>query len=399
MLRPNTFALTVLLASLTGLGPMSTDMYVPSLPDIAQALHAPIAEVQLTISSYLLGFAAGQILYGPVSDRFGRRPVLLAALCLYGFGSVLCAMTRSIDGLIAARAVQALGGAGAIVLARAVVRDLYSGVRAGRELSVMGSIQAFAPIMAPVIGGVLQTAFGWRASFILLVILAVVSGSIVARLLPETLQTRTPGPFSLAAMGGLYRSVLKHRGFLAHVGIMATTFVGLYAWVSGASIVIQGVYGLSPLAFGFTYAFGSLGYMLGTSIAVRSVMRLGLNRMIGIGTAIMAAGGLTMAAVVALGLGNVAWLVLGMTIYLVGMGFAQPQAMASALTPFPDRAGTASSLLGFSQQSSAAIAAAAIGAYLGRSAWPVAGTIAAMGCLAFLIWSTTRAVRAETMKP
>jgi MFS transporter, DHA1 family, multidrug resistance protein len=395
MLRPGTFALTLLLASLTGLGPLSTDMYVPSLPAIGHALSAPTAQVQLTISSYLVGFAVGQILYGPLSDRFGRKPVLLAALILYGFGSVICATTQSIDALIAARPVQALGGAGAIVLARAVVRDLYSGVRAGRELSLMGSIQAFAPIMAPVIGGVLQTAFGWRASFILLVIVAVLVGSATARLLPETLHKPTPGPFSFSGMGRLYRSVLEHRSFLAHLGIMTTMFVGLYAWVSGASIVIQGVYGLSPLAFGLTYAVGSLGYMLGTNIAARIVMRLGLDRMIGLGTAIMAAGGLAMAAVTALGLANVVWLVLGMTTYLAGMGLAMPQTMAGALTPFPDRAGTASSLMGFSQQSFAAVAAAVIGTFLGRSAWPVAGTIAAMGCLAFLIWATTRGVRAE----
>lgn len=395
MLRPGTFALTLLLASLTGLGPLSTDMYVPSLPAIGHALNAPIAQVQLTISSYLIGFAAGQILYGPLSDRFGRRPVLLAALILYAIGSVICATTQSIDALIAARPVQALGGAGAIVLARAVVRDLYSGVHAGRELSLMGSIQAFAPIMAPVIGGVLQTTFGWRANFILLVIIAVVVGSATARLLPETLHKPTPGPFSLRTMAGLYRSVLKHRSFVAHLGIMTTMFVGLYAWVSGASIVIQGVYGLSPLAFGLTYAVGSLGYMLGTHIAARIVMRHGLDRMIGLGTAIMAAGGLAMAAVTAFGLANVVWLVLGMTTYLAGMGLAMPQTMAGALTPFPDRAGTASSLLGFTQQSFAAVAAAIIGTFLGRSAWPVAGTIAAMGCLAFLIWATTRKVRAE----
>src|ERR1700761_5287832 len=160
MLRPDTFALTLLLASLTALGPMSSDMYVPSLPDISHSLHVPIAQVQLTISSYLVGFAAGQIVYGPLSDRLGRKPVLLVAIFIYGLGSVLCATTRSIDALIAARFVQALGGAGAIVLARAVVRDLYSGVRAGRELSLMGSIQALAPIAAPLIGGILQTVFG-----------------------------------------------------------------------------------------------------------------------------------------------------------------------------------------------------------------------------------------------
>ena len=302
MLRPGSFALTLLLASLTGIGPLSTDMYVPSLPDIGRALHASTEQVQLTISSYLLGFATGQILYGPISDRFGRKPVMMAALVLYGIGSIVCATTQSIEMLAALRFVQALGGAGAIVLARAVVRDLYSGVRAGRELSLMGSIQALAPILAPVIGGVLQTVFGWRASFILLVIFAVGVGTATARLLPETLHKPTPGPFSLAAMGRLFASVLAHRSFLAHLGIVITTFVGLYAWVSGSSIVIQGIYGLSPLAFGATYAIGSSGYLLGTNIAVRVVMRHGLDRMIGIGTAIMAAGGLTMAAVVALGL-------------------------------------------------------------------------------------------------
>ena len=395
MLRPDTFALTLLLASLTALGPMSSDMYVPSLPDIGHSLHVPIAQVQLTISSYLVGFAMGQIIYGPISDRLGRKPVLLVAIVIYGLGSVLCATTRSIDALIAARFVQALGGAGAIVLARAVVRDLYSGVRAGRELSLMGSIQAFAPIAAPLIGGILQTVFGWHASFILLVIVSIAFGTLTARLLPETLRKRTSEPLSLATMGNLYGSVLSHRSFLAHLAIMTTTFVGLYAWVSGASVVIQGVYGLSPLAFGMTYAVGSLGYMLGTNIAVRIVMRLGLGPMIGIGTAIMAAGGLLMAAVVAFGLTSVTWLVGSMTVYLAGMGLAMPQTMAAALTPFPDRAGTASSLLGFSQQSCGAIAAAAIGAYLGGSAWPVAGTIAAMGVAAFALWASTIKMRAE----
>lgn len=393
MLRPDTFALTLLLALLTGLGPLSMDMYLPSLPDIARALNASTAQTQLTISSYLTGFAAGQIIYGPISDRFGRKPVMLVALALYGVASIVCATTQSIETLTALRFVQALGGSGSIVLARAVVRDLYSGVRAGRELSLMGSITAFAPIVAPVIGGVLQTAFGWRASFILLVMFALVAGSVAARLLPETLRERTPGPFSLASMGRLYRSVLAHRGFIAHLGILTATFVGLMAWVSGASIVMQGVYRLSPVEFGGTYAVGAAGYMLGTHIAARIVTRLGLDRTMGIGAVTLAIGGLAMAAVVALGLSHVAWLVGAMTIYLAGMGLTLPQAMAGALTPFPDRAGTASSLMGFTQQTSAAIAAAVIGHYLGHSAWPVAGVVAAMGCLALIVWALTRHLR------
>jgi DHA1 family bicyclomycin/chloramphenicol resistance-like MFS transporter len=394
MLTPGTFALTLLLSFLTALGPLSMDMYLPSLPDIARALQAPILDVQLTISSYLFGFAVGQIFYGPISDRIGRKPVLLTALVLYGLASIGCALAQSIHGLIALRFIQALGGAGVIVLARAVVRDIYSGARASRELSLMGAVTAFAPIVAPTIGGLLQTVFGWRATFVLLVIFAGVAGSVATLLLPETLRQRATEPFSFARMLALYPSVLAHRGFLANLGIMTTTFIGLFAWVSGAPIVMQGaIYGLTPLAFGVIFALGAGGYMLGTFTAARVVMRIGIDRTMGIGCVTLAAGGLIMAAVVALHLGNVIWFVGSMMIYLTGLGLALPAAMAGALTPFHDRAGTASSLMGFTQQSGAAIAAAAVGLYLGKSAWPVAGTVASMGCVALLIWALTRKVR------
>lgn len=393
MLRPGTFALTLLLSLLTGLGPLTVDMYLPSLPDIGRALHASTAQVQMTVSSYLFGFAIGQIVYGPISDRLGRKPVLLAALTLFGFGSIVCAAAQSVETLMAVRFVQAVGGAGAIVLARAIVRDLYTGVRAGHQLSVMGSIMAFAPIVAPVIGGALQISFGWRASFILLAIFAIMTGLATAYLLPETLQRRTSGPISLRSIGNLYYSVLVDRSFLAHLGILTTSYVGLFAWVAGASVVIQGIYGLSPVAFGVTYAVGAGGYMLGTYVAARIVMRLGLDRTIGVGAVALVAGGLAVAAVVAFGFGNVAWLVGAMTIYIAGLGLSMPQTMAGALTPFPDRAGTASSLLGFTQQFCAGIGAAGVGLYLGHSAWPVAGVVAGMGCLAFIVWALTRQVR------
>ena len=396
MLQPGTLALTLLLSLLTALGPLTMDMYLPSLPAIGQALDASTAAVQLTISSYLLGFAVGQILYGPLSDRVGRRPVILAALVIYVAATVVCAVAQTIGILIALRFVQALGGAGCIVLARAAVRDLYSGERAGRELSLMGSITAFAPIVAPAIGGLLQDAFGWRASFYLLVVFALVAGATAARFLPETLRQRASGPFSFGAMGALYRSVLVHRGFLANLGILVAAFVGLFAWISGAPFVMQGLYAMTPVAFGATYAVGAAGYMVGAYVAARVVMRLGLDRTVGMGAVIMAAGGLAMAASVALGLSSVAWLVGTMTIYLAGMGLVLPQTQAGALTPFADSAGTASSLLGFAQQSSAAIAAAAIGHFLGYSAWPVAGTIGVAGVVGLVLWVTTRRVRATS---
>jgi MFS transporter, DHA1 family, multidrug resistance protein len=398
MLQPGTFALTLLLSFLTALGPLSMDMYLPSLPDIGRTLSAPVLQVQLTISSYLFGFAVGQIFYGPLSDRLGRRPVLLAALVAYALATVGCAAARSIDALIALRFVQALGGAGAIVLARAVVRDLYSGVRAGRELSLMGAITGVAPIVAPVIGGGLQTFFGWRATFLVLVICAVVIGATAARLLPETLRERPKTAFSLREMIGLYRSVAVHPGFLANLAILTASFVGLFAWISGAPVLMQSVvYGLSPFAFGVTFAVGATGFVLGTLLAARIVIRFGLDRLIGLGTAAMACGGLAMALVVALSLSHVLWFVGGMTLYLAGIGFALPSTMAGALTPFPDRAGTASSVMGLVQQSGAAVTAAVVGAYLGHSAWPVASVVAVMGCASFAIWLSTRRVRAAAL--
>jgi DHA1 family bicyclomycin/chloramphenicol resistance-like MFS transporter len=394
MLRPGTFALTLLLAALTALGPLSIDMYLPSLPEIGRALAAPTASVQLTISSYLIGFAAGQIIYGPVSDRYGRRPVLFGAVAVYLAGVITCAATPSIDPLIAARFLQGIGGSGAIVLARAIVRDLYSGVRAARELSLMGSISAFAPIVAPMIGGVLQTQFGWRANFVLMAAAAVIALAMAIRLLPETLRQRSAEPFSLAWLGKGYLSLLRHRSFVAYLAILTISYAGLFAWISGAAVVLEGIYGMSPVTFGFTFALGAAGYMTGAAGAARLVQRLGLDRMMGLGVSLLAAGGSAFAAIVAAQIPNGLWLIVAMAIYLAGLGLAMPQAMAGALTPFPERAGMAASLLGVVQQSAAAAAAAAVGTYLGQSAWPVAGAVFAAGWITFLVWAFTRRLRA-----
>jgi len=384
MLRPGTFALTLLLAALTALGPLSIDMYLPSLPEIGRALAAPTASVQLTISSYLIGFAAGQIIYGPVSDRYGRRPVLFGALAVYVVGVGICAATPSIDPLIVARFLQGIGGSGAIVLARAIVRDLYSGVRAARELSLMGSISAFAPIVAPMIGGLLQTQFGWRANFVLMAAAAVIALAMAIRLLPETLRQRSAEPFSLVWLGKGYLSLLRHRSFVAYLAILTISYAGLFAWISGAAVVLEGIYGMSAVTFGFTFALGAAGYMTGAAGAARLVQRLGLDRMMGLGVSLLAAQ-----------IPNGLWLIVAMAIYLAGLGLAMPQAMAGALTPFPERAGMAASLLGLVQQATAAAAAAAIGTYLGQSAWPVAGVVFAAGWLTFLVWAFTRRLRAR----
>jgi DHA1 family bicyclomycin/chloramphenicol resistance-like MFS transporter len=393
MLRPGTFALTALLAALTGIGPLTTDMYLPSLPSIASELNAPIAQVGLTISAYLIGFAFGQIVYGPVSDRHGRKPVLLGALVVYIAATIVCVLSTSIEMLIVARAIQALGGAGGVVLTRAIVRDFYSGARAGRELSLIGSVMALAPVVAPLIGGVLQTAFGWRAIFMLLVAAGASMLIVVWRLLPETLNERAEQPVSPSAMLASYRVVARNRGYLGYLSLGAVSFAGLFAWISGASFVLQNLYSLTPFVFGVYFAIGSFGYLTGTSAAAKLVTRAGLDLTLGIGSAIMATGGLALVAELAFHLDSALGIVLAVAVFLAGFGMVLPQSIAGAMQPFPERAGAASSLFGFVQQSAAALSGAIVGWLLGSSAWPLASAVAAMGCLTLVLWFVTRGVR------
>ena len=395
MLRPGTFALTALLAALSAVAPLTTDMYLPSLPNIAQQLSASTAQVQLTISAYLIGFALGQIFYGPLSDRHGRKPVLLCAVALYCVASLVCALSTSVEMLIVARFAQALGGSGGVVLVRAIVRDLYSGARAGRELSLIGSVTALAPVLAPVVGGILQTGFGWRSIFVTLVIAGLASGGMVWLRLPETLATRAAEPVSPVNMLKSYRVVARHPAFLAYLGISTASYAGLFAWISGASFVLQNLYGLTPFNFGIAFALGSIGYMTGTLIAARLVARLGLDGIIGLGSVAVSIGGLGMVAAVALGLTSAISLVLPVAVYLAGLGMVLPQTIAGAMTPFPERAGTASALLGFIQQSAAALCGAVVGWLLGANAWPIAIAVAVMGCTTLAIWLSTRRLRAR----
>jgi DHA1 family bicyclomycin/chloramphenicol resistance-like MFS transporter len=398
MLRPGTFALTALLAALSAIGPLTTDMYLPSLPDIARQLHASTAQAQFTISAYLIGFAVGQIFYGPVSDRHGRKPILIAALALYCIASLACSLSTSIEMLIVARAFQALGGCGGIVLARAIVRDIHSGARAGRELSLIASVMALAPVLAPIAGGFLQTYFGWRAVFFTLVGAGFAGVGIVWAALPETLKSRAAEPLSITSILRSYRLVAGNPAYLAYLGITAASYAGLFAWISAAAFVLQDLYRLSPFDFGIAFALGSVGYMIGSALAARVVVTTGLDGVLGIGAATCAAGGIGMVLAVACGFPSSLALVFPMAIYLAGLGMVLPQGIAGALTPFPERAGAASSLFGFVQQSVAALCGAVVGWLLGQSAWPLAIGVAAMGCATLFLWLITQGMRRAVPK-
>jgi DHA1 family bicyclomycin/chloramphenicol resistance-like MFS transporter len=314
---------------------------------------------------------------------------------LFCAASLACALAPSIETLIAARALQALGGAGALVLPRAIVRDLFSGEHAGRELSRIGAVMSCAPIIAPLIGGMVQTAFGWRAGFIVVVGIGVAAFIPVCRALPETLPRRSSEPFAIGHILRGYRAFARQRAFVSHLGIAASSYAGLFAWISGSPFVLQELYGLSPLGFSIAFAIASIGSVAGAAIAAVVVMRIGLDPTIGLGTSAMAAGGLAMLASLALELPPLVSLVVSMTVFHTGLMLAMPQAIAAAMTPFPDRAGAASSLVGVVQQLSAAALGTVVGYALGGSAWPMAAGVAAMGCLSLALWAVSRCARIE----
>ena len=394
LLRPDTLALTVVLALLTALGPLSTDMYLPSLPAIARALGADTARTQLTLSLFLVGFAAGQLIWGPLSDRFGRRPVLLTGLAIFIVATGACALAPSIDWLIAMRALQAFGGSGPIVLARAIVRDLYEGPRAGRELARMGTIMGVVPAVAPILGGVLQAYFDWRASFVFTIAGAVALGAVVIASLPETARSIGTGSVSPRGIFRNFVSLSHHRSFRTYAGLSALAYSGLFAFISGSSFVLQGYYGLDEVAFGFSFSFGVLGFITGTLLARRLAGTRGLDGTIQVGVACLASGGLLMMACVALGLFGPFGVIVPMALYGVGVGLTMPQALAAAMQPFPDRAGAASSLVGVVQMSLAAGVGAVLGLVLEGRALPLPVAVATLGIAAFVLFHTTHRIRA-----
>lgn len=393
-LRPDTLAMTATLAMLTALGPLATDFYLPSVPDIARVFNAGTAGAQATLSAFLFGFAAGQVFYGPLSDRIGRKPVLLFGLGLFAVATLACALAVSIEILIGARFLQALGASGPIVLGRAIVRDLYDGPRAGQELARMGMIMGVVPAIAPVLGGFLHDGFGWRSTFIASLLFGSALALWIAVALPETLRRKLDEPMSLVAIFKGFGILLQNRAYRAYVGLVSLAYGGLFAFISGSSFVLMNIYKLAPVQFGLSFALGVLGFIGGTIIAQRMVKRLGLDGVIRLGVVCLAGGGVIMLLLTLIGTGTSLEITLPMALYAMGVGLTMPQGQAAAMMPFPERAGAASSFLGLCQMLFAAFVGLAIGQLLTGSALPLPMVISAIGVAALVLFHLTRGMRA-----
>jgi DHA1 family bicyclomycin/chloramphenicol resistance-like MFS transporter len=383
-LTPGTAAFTVFLASLTAVGPLSTDMYLPSLPDIARDFSADAGTVQITLSAHLIAFAGSQLFYGPLADRYGRRPVLIGGFLLYMAGCFASLFVATIDQLILARILQAVGGGASVVLARAIVRDLYAGAEAGQMLARMAAIMGLVPALAPMLGGVVQDVYGWKANFIAMGGFGAVLALMTAMNLDETLPAARRQSAAPLAILRSYRRLIADRRFLTYLAIASAAFCGLFAFVSGSSFVLQGLYGLSPIAYGLCFGAMAGGYVAGSLAGGRLVRRMGIDATLRFGGFCAALGGLLMLTGL-LTTPSALGIVAPIVIYGFAMGATMPQAMAGALTPFPDIAGTASSLLGFLQSVAGALGGLYVGHGVDASAMPMVGTIAAMGVTTFAI--------------
>ena len=380
---PESIGTSAVLIGAVALGPISTDLYLPSVPWIGRDLGANVAGTQLTLSVFLAAFALAQIPVGPRSDRFGRRPILLTGFAIYVLASIACAFAPSIELLIVARALQAIGACAGVVLGRAIVRDIYGRDRAARMLAYIGSAMALAPMVGPILGGIVQETLGWRWNFGILTAFGAVALALAWHGLAESNTQRDPTALDPARMTANFAKLLRHRAFVGFALTVAFSYAGLFAFISGSSFVLIDALGVPTEQFGFFFALGVIGYMTGTQIAGRLTMRMGIARMIWLGGAVSLAGGAAMVALAPVA-ADKSWaafaVALPMACYMIGTGIVMPNAQAGALAPFPQMAGAASALMGFLQMAIASAVGIVFGQIHDGTPLPMALLVAASAC-------------------
>lgn len=352
--------LAVVLALLTAFGPISMDLYLPVLPALTADLHAGTSTAQLTVSACLLGLAFGQLVAGPLSDRYGRRRPLLVGVVAYIAASALCAVSPSIETLIMARLVQGLAGSVGIVIAQAAGRDLYSGGKLVRYYGRLAVLGGLAAIIGPVIGGQIASFTDWRGAFVFLAIVGVGILAASGLIFRETL------PHELRAAGGLrhtlrnFRRLFADRTFLG--SLLVTAFLGaaLFAYLAGATFVLQGIYGLSPQQYALAFGLNSLGFMVFGFASGRLSERWSERGMLTIGLIMSVAGACLLLVTALLHLPLIA-VILSLFTMVAGVAVTNPPSTSLALSGYRDIAGTASSLLGLSRFAFGGLAAPLVG--------------------------------------
>ena len=345
--RPPPLVVATTLSLLLGLQPLTTDLYLPALPQIRTLFEAPMSAIQLTMSALILAFGLAQLVWGPVADRWGRRPVLLSSLAMYAAASAGCALAPTIEWLVALRAAQGAMLAAAVVVGRAMVRDLYEPHEGGQVMSRGMSGLGIIALVSPALGGALAAAWGWQSTLLTNAAAALVILGFITLKVPETLPARhghPPRPRELLQRAGV---ILLHPGFRAWALLVTGTYAGLFVMLSTSSFVFIQTLGLSPLAYGIALGTSSLAYLTGTVFCRQWIATRGLVGAVALGARFTAAGAVALLLVGVLN-GPWIWPVLGAQwLYSFGHGVHQPCGQTGAVAPFPQMAGLASALAGF----------------------------------------------------
>jgi DHA1 family bicyclomycin/chloramphenicol resistance-like MFS transporter len=371
----------VLLGLLIALPALGTDLFVPALPALTEALGAEVGAAQLTMTLYFIGLAAGQLLWGPLSDRYGRKPVLVSGLAVMLAASGAALLAESLAAVIAARLAQGLGMSSGALIGRTIVRDLHSHEQAARMLASMTIVFSVVPMAAPVAGALLAGSAGWPSVFAAMAAVAfalLLSLALLRETAPAERRSVRP-----AALARTFAAILGDRRFLSPFALVFCAHMGILAWVSNSAFTLVRGLGVTTVAYGLMFALVMLGQISGAWASSRLVLRLGIPRLLRLGALLMLVSGLAAAALAWGGAGHWLAVVLPFMVLLFGTALIVPNATAAALTPFPASAGAASSVIGALGFTVGAVISTLLGAAFDGSARPMASVAALAGIGAF----------------
>ena len=370
------------------LQPLSTDLYLSSLPHLASYFSATPTAVQQTLSMFVVGFGAAQLVGGPLSDRYGRRPVLMVGLATYLAASIACGLAPTLPFLVFARFVQAMGCCTAVVVARAIVRDAYEPAQGARAIAKAGSLLAVVPMFGTVIGSYLQVAFGWRAAFGAHTLFCAVLAWAAWSQLAETNNDRNPQATRWDNLLAAYALVLKSPTFWAYTLPASMSYGAMFAFIAGASFVIIQVLGVATENYGYCHAFAALGYLCGSLICRRLLGRIGVKRTLGVGTSLSLLSAALFLGLVLAGISHWLLVVSAMFLTMCAHGINFPCGQVGSVSPFPRHAGTAAGLMGVVTTLAAWPTATAVGVFYDGTLLPLA---LVAGCASTLAFATAKA--------
>ncbi len=381
-LKPGSLGLTLLLGGLTVTGAAGIDMSLPAAPTLTASFATTPDRIQLNLSLFMLGLGTGQLIWGPLSDRFGRRPLALLGVSLYTLAGFVCAAAPDVGTLTAARFVQGAGASLGPVL-NALLRDHHDGARVSQMLSRLTMVMALAPLLAPSIGGLLLQAFGWRAIFLALGILGLLLTAITAQGLDESLRKPDPRATELTRIAANLATILTNRQCLGYIAVSTFVVAGILAFVSGAPFVLIEAYGIPAERFGLYFALTAPALILGAFLNNHFVRRVPGRRLTEIGLAILMVAGCVLLLFTAMPWGGPPAIMAAIMAYLIGQSLVLPNAIAAALEPLPQMAGMGGALMGAFHLGGAGLAGYVVNALFDGTGRPMGSVIALMGLAAF----------------